>query len=142
MDIFITAVPNTVALVHTEVAIVDAIVAAVDAIVTIFSLIRVNIETFLTALSLLVKNVDIFVAAELANLAVVPAIIDAVSLTHCTIAIALVFIQPKVAAAAAVASYMAGTRDWTLLADAAIVAVLPLIHTWFDKTDKRFGRTK
>jgi hypothetical protein len=48
----------------------------------------------------------------------------------------------KVAAAAAIASYMAGTRDWTLLADAAIVAVLPVIHTWFDKADKRFGRTK
>ena len=41
-----------------------------------------------------------------------------------------------------IASYMAGTRDWTLIADAALVAVLPVIHTWFDKSDKRFGRTK
>lgn len=48
----------------------------------------------------------------------------------------------KVAVAAALASYMAGTRDWTLLANSALVAVLPVIHTWFDKSDKRFGRTK
>jgi hypothetical protein len=48
----------------------------------------------------------------------------------------------KVAVAAGIASYMAGTRDWTLIADAALVAVLPVIHTWFDKSDKRFGRTK
>ncbi|NBR70481.1 MAG: hypothetical protein EBT75_00015 [Proteobacteria bacterium] len=48
----------------------------------------------------------------------------------------------KVAVAAAIASYMAGTRDWTLIADAALVAVLPVIHTWFDKSDKRFGRNK
>lgn len=48
----------------------------------------------------------------------------------------------KVAVAAGIASYMAGTRDWTLLVNSALVAVLPVIHSWFDKSDKRFGRTK
>ena len=48
----------------------------------------------------------------------------------------------KVFAAAAVASYMAGGRAWQDLLNAGLVAVLPLIYTWLDPNDDRWGRVK
>lgn len=48
----------------------------------------------------------------------------------------------KVAVAGSLACYLAGSRDWTVILDAGVAAVLPVIYTWFDKSDKRFGRTK
>lgn len=48
----------------------------------------------------------------------------------------------KVFGAAAIACYLAGNRDWTMILDAGVAAVLPVIYTWFDPTDKRFGRKK
>jgi len=48
----------------------------------------------------------------------------------------------KVFAAATIACYLAGNREWTTLLDAGVAALLPVIYTWLDPTDKRFGRTK
>ena len=48
----------------------------------------------------------------------------------------------KVFAAAAIAGYMAGGRDWQDLLNAGLVAVLPLIYTWLDPNDDRWGRVK
>jgi hypothetical protein len=48
----------------------------------------------------------------------------------------------KVFAAAAVAGYMAGGRDWQDLFNAGLVAVLPLVYTWLDPNDERWGRHK
>lgn len=48
----------------------------------------------------------------------------------------------KVFAAATIACYLAGNREWTVLLDAGVAALLPVIYTWLDPTDKRFGRTK
>ena len=48
----------------------------------------------------------------------------------------------KVFVAASIASYMAGGRDWQDLLNAGLVAVLPLIYTWLDPNDIRFGRWK
>ena len=46
----------------------------------------------------------------------------------------------KVFAAAAIASYMAGGRHWSDLFNAGLIAVLPLIYTWLDPNDDRWGR--
>lgn len=48
----------------------------------------------------------------------------------------------KVAAAAVVAGWMAGVREPSLLLDAALAALLPLIYTALDPNDPRFGRSK
>jgi len=48
----------------------------------------------------------------------------------------------KVFAAAAIACYLAGSRDVSVIANAGIAALLPVIYTWFDPTDKRYGRKK
>lgn len=48
----------------------------------------------------------------------------------------------KVFAAATIACYLAGNRDWAILLNAGVAAVLPVIYTWLDPTDKRFGRKK
>lgn len=48
----------------------------------------------------------------------------------------------KVFAAASIACYLAGNRDWGFILDAGVAAVLPVIYTWLDPTDKRFGRKK
>jgi hypothetical protein len=48
----------------------------------------------------------------------------------------------KVFAAAAIAGYMAGGRDWQDLFNAGLVAVLPLIYTWLDPNDERWGLHK
>lgn len=46
----------------------------------------------------------------------------------------------KIAAAAVIACYMAGSRDPWLLLDAGLAALLPLIYTALDPSDHRFGR--
>jgi hypothetical protein len=46
----------------------------------------------------------------------------------------------KIAAAAVVACYMAGSRDPWLLLDAGLAALLPLLYTALDPSDHRFGR--
>jgi len=46
----------------------------------------------------------------------------------------------KVFLASAIALYMSGTRDPLDLINAGVIAVLPLIYTWLDPHDKRFGR--
>lgn len=48
----------------------------------------------------------------------------------------------KVFVAAVIAVYMAGGRDWQDLLNAGLVSVLPLIYTWLDPHDARFGRWK
>lgn len=48
----------------------------------------------------------------------------------------------KVFAAAAIACYLAGSRDLNAIANAGLAALLPVIYTWFDPTDKRYGRKK
>ena len=48
----------------------------------------------------------------------------------------------KVFAAATIACYLAGNRDWQALLNAGAAAVLPVIYTWLDPNDKRFGRKK
>ena len=48
----------------------------------------------------------------------------------------------KVFAAATIACYLAGNRDWEVLLNAGVAAVLPVIYTWLDPTDKRYGRKK
>ena len=46
----------------------------------------------------------------------------------------------KVFLASALALYMSGTRDPLDLLNAGIIAVAPLVYTWLDPKDKRFGR--
>lgn len=46
----------------------------------------------------------------------------------------------KVFLASAIALYMSGTTNPLDLLNAGLIAVLPLIYTWLDPHDKRFGR--
>ena len=46
----------------------------------------------------------------------------------------------KVFLASAIALYMSGSRDLLDLVNAGLIAVLPLIYTWLDPNDHRFGR--
>jgi len=48
----------------------------------------------------------------------------------------------KVFVAASIACYLAGSRDVNAIANAGLAALLPVIYTWFDPTDKRYGRKK
>jgi hypothetical protein len=44
--------------------------------------------------------------------------------------------------ASVLALYMSGTTDTLDLVNAGVIAVLPLVYTWLDPNDKRFGRGK
>lgn len=46
----------------------------------------------------------------------------------------------KVFAAAVISLFMAGERDASALAIAGLTAVLPVIYSWLDPTDGRWGR--
>lgn len=46
----------------------------------------------------------------------------------------------KVFLASVIALYMSGSRDALDLVNAGVIAVLPLIYTWLDPKDHRFGR--
>ncbi len=46
----------------------------------------------------------------------------------------------KVFAAAVIAAYSAGSRDWTVLVNAGVAALLPVVYSWLDPKDNRFGR--
>ena len=46
----------------------------------------------------------------------------------------------KVFGAGAVALFMAGERDPKALLAAGVAAVLPVVYTWLDPKDKRFGK--
>lgn len=48
----------------------------------------------------------------------------------------------KTFVAAAIAGYVAGIRDPFALLDAGVCAILPVIYSWFDTTDPRFGKFK
>jgi hypothetical protein len=48
----------------------------------------------------------------------------------------------KVFGAGVVSLAMAGERDPKALLAAGVAAVLPVIHTWLDRSDSRFGRQK
>ncbi len=48
----------------------------------------------------------------------------------------------KVFVAAALSLYAAGERDYVALLHAALISVLPLVYTWLDPTDLRFGKFK
>lgn len=48
----------------------------------------------------------------------------------------------KVFVAGSVACYLAGVRDPWMLLDAGMAAVLPIVYTWLDPSDKRFGKKK
>lgn len=45
----------------------------------------------------------------------------------------------KVFAAGTMACYMAGVRDQWMLLDAGLAALLPVVYTWLDPSDHRFG---
>jgi len=44
--------------------------------------------------------------------------------------------------AGSVACYLAGVRDPMMLVDAGLAAFLPVLYTWLDPADSRFGRGK
>ena len=46
----------------------------------------------------------------------------------------------KVFAAAVIAAYSAGNREWTVLINAGIAALIPVVYSWLDPKDSRFGR--
>jgi hypothetical protein len=46
----------------------------------------------------------------------------------------------KVFAAAVIAAYSAGSRDWTVLVNAGVAALIPVVYSWLDPKDARFGR--
>lgn len=46
----------------------------------------------------------------------------------------------KVFAAAVIAAYSAGSREWTVLVNAGVAALIPVIYSWLDPKDARFGR--
>lgn len=46
----------------------------------------------------------------------------------------------KVFAAAVIAAYSAGNRDWTMLINAGIAALIPVVYSWLDPKDSRYGR--
>lgn len=46
----------------------------------------------------------------------------------------------KVFAAAAIAAYTAGNHDWKIVLNAGVAALLPVIYTWLDPKDSRYGR--
>jgi hypothetical protein len=48
----------------------------------------------------------------------------------------------KVFVAGSVACYLAGVRDPMMLVDAGLAAFLPVLYTWLDPADSRFGRGK
>jgi hypothetical protein len=46
----------------------------------------------------------------------------------------------KVFAAAVIAAYSAGSREWTVLLNAGVAALLPVVYSWLDPKDSRYGR--
>lgn len=46
----------------------------------------------------------------------------------------------KVFSAAVLAAYSAGSRDWTMLLNAGVAALLPVVYSWLDPKDARYGR--
>lgn len=46
----------------------------------------------------------------------------------------------RVFLAAIVAQAIAGVDDWSILLNAGLAAVLPVILVWLDPDDKRYGR--
>lgn len=48
----------------------------------------------------------------------------------------------KVFVASALSLYAAGERDYVSLLHAALISVLPLVYTWLDPNDLRFGKFK
>lgn len=48
----------------------------------------------------------------------------------------------KVFVASVLSLYAAGERDWISLCYSALISVLPLVYTWLDPKDLRFGRFK
>jgi hypothetical protein len=46
----------------------------------------------------------------------------------------------KVFAAAVIAAYSAGSRDWTVILNAGVAALIPVVYSWLDPKDSRFGR--
>ena len=48
----------------------------------------------------------------------------------------------KVFAAATLALYMNGERDWKALLGAGVAALAPVIYSWLDPSDNRWGRVR
>jgi hypothetical protein len=46
----------------------------------------------------------------------------------------------KVFAAAVIAAYSAGSRDWTVILNAGVAALIPVVYSWLDPKDSRYGR--
>jgi len=46
----------------------------------------------------------------------------------------------KVFAAAVIAAYTAGNREWTVVLNAGVAALLPVVYSWLDPKDSRYGR--
>ena len=46
----------------------------------------------------------------------------------------------KVFAAAVIAAYTAGRREWTVILNAGVAALLPVVYSWLDPKDSRYGR--
>ena len=46
----------------------------------------------------------------------------------------------KVFAAAVIAAYTAGSREWTVMLNAGVAALLPVVYSCLDPKDSRYGR--
>jgi len=46
----------------------------------------------------------------------------------------------KVFAAAVIAAYSAGSREWSVLVNAGVAALIPVVYSWLDPKDSRYGR--
>ena len=57
-------------------------------------------------------------------------------------AIEMLLSWARVFSAAIVAQYMAGITDWSMLLNAGLAAVLPVVLVWLDPDDQRYGRRR
>ena len=46
----------------------------------------------------------------------------------------------KVFAAAVIAAHSAGSREWSVLVNAGVAALIPVVYSWLDPKDSRYGR--
>lgn len=53
----------------------------------------------------------------------------------------VIYSYARVFAAAALALYLAGERDWSMLLNAGVGAVLPPLLRWLNPNDQAYGRT-
>ncbi len=54
----------------------------------------------------------------------------------------IIYSYARVFLAAALALYLAGERDWSMLWEAGVGAVLPPLVRWLNPNDQVYGRTR